>query len=273
MPHLVTHRPRLSALASKNLFTPAHFAWETTNAVVYKVGGLIFIAGSILFFPRFSAWENLGAWLFFGGSLLFLVVTVHDVAEVGKFWRRFRTQNAARQVEVVTSVSYLVGTLMFTVGSLFFLSWWGWYEAAAWLFVTGSLLFAVGATGNVLQIIQAPSLVCMQLLNLTAVSFLVGSTLFVVGSIPYLWQIASPTDRHVLFAYLAWQYLVGSVLFFLGGVFNYSRIHVANRRQRKLPNPEALFADFVEREVEALRGSEVEAPEARSLAEERRARP
>ncbi|HYW02901.1 MAG TPA: YrhK family protein [Gammaproteobacteria bacterium] len=256
MPHLITNRPRLTAVASKSLSTPAHFAWETVNAIVYKVGGLIFIAGSVLFFPRFSAWEDLGAWLFFGGSILYLVVTVHDFLETRKFWRRFASDSAAKQVELVTAASYLIGTLMFTFGSLFFLSWWGWYQTAAWLFVVGSLLFAVGAVGNVLQIIQAPNTVCMQLLNLTAVSFLVGSTLFVVGSIPYLWRIASPVDRHILFAYLAWQYLAGSVLFFLGGLFNYARMYTANRQRKEMPNPEALFADFIEREVEELRGSE-----------------
>lgn len=256
MPHLITHRPRLSAVASTQLITPAHFAWETVNAIVYKVGGLIFIAGSVLFFPRFSAWENLGAWLFFGGSVLFLVVTVHDFVETGKFWRRFYIDNAAKRVEVLTAASYLVGTLMFTFGSLFFLSWWGWYKLAAWLFVVGSLLFAVGATGNVLQIIQARNTVCMQLLNLTAVSFLVGSTLFVVGSIPYLWRIASPVDRHMLFAYLAWEYLAGSILFFLGGLLNYTRVYVADRDRRRMPEPEALFAEFIEREVRDLQGSD-----------------
>lgn len=256
MPHLITHRPRLSAIASKHLTTPAHFAWETVNAIVYKIGGLIFIAGSVLFLPRFSAWENLGAWLFFGGSVLFLVVTVHDFVETGKFWRRFYSDNAAKQVEVCAATAYLVGTLMFTFGSLFFLSWWAWYEAAAWMFVIGSLMFAVGATGNLLQIIQARNTVCMQLLNLTAVSFLVGSTLFAVGSIPYLWQIASPVDRHILFAYLAWEYLTGSALFFLGGLLNYARVYVADQDQKEMPKPEALFAEFIERQVDELQGSD-----------------
>lgn len=258
MPHLITHRPRLSAVASKRLVTPAHFAWETVNAIVYKVGGLIFIAGSVLFFPRFSAWEDLGAWLFFGGSVLFLVVTVHDFVETGKFWRRFYIENAANQVEAFTVASYLAGTVMFTFGSLFFLSWWAWYTLAAWLFVVGSLLFAVGATGNLLQIIQARNTVCMQLLNLTAVSFLVGSTLFVVGSIPYLWRIASPVDRHILFAYLAWEYLAGSTLFFLGGLLNDARLYVADRDRREMPRPEAVFAEFIEREVKELQDLDVE---------------
>jgi len=257
MPHLVTHRPRLSAVASRHLITPAHFAWETVNAIVYKIGGLIFVAGSVLFFPRFSAWEDLGAWLFFGGSLLFLVVTVHDFLEAARFWRHFHTENAAKQIEFVTATSYLLGTLMFTFGSLFFLSWWGWYESAAWLFVVGSGLFMVGAAGNLLQIIQARNTVCMQLLNLTAVSFLVGSTLFVVGSIPYLWHIASPIDRHTLFAYLAWEYLVGSALFFFGGLLNYARVYVADREWKKMPNPEALFAEFIRREVDELQSPDL----------------
>jgi hypothetical protein len=54
-----------------------------------------------------------------------------------------------------------------------------------------------------------------------------------VASIPYLWDIANPVDRQTINGFLAGQYLVGSVLFFLGGVFNYWRVFVVLRSQMR----------------------------------------
>ncbi len=87
----------------------------------------------------------------------------------------------------------------------------------------------LGACINVLQIIQAENLVAMQLMNLTAVTFVVGSVLFTVASVPYLWEVKNPTTQTTLYTYLAWQYLIGSTLFFAGGVFNYWRAYLVMR--------------------------------------------
>ena len=100
------------------------------------------------------------------------------------------------------------------MGSIFFLSTVGWFQAAAWTFMGGSLLFVVGVCINVLQIVQSKSLITLQLMNLTAISFVVGSVLFTVASIPYLWAVKAPADRTTLYIFLAWQYLTGSLLFF-----------------------------------------------------------
>jgi len=231
MPHLFANRPRYSDLVSRNPDVRDHFRWESLNAAFYQIGGATFVAGSVMFFPRFHAYENAGAWLFFFGSLFYLVVVGHDVVEVQRYWRAEREQPIARRLERIASNAYLAGTLLFIVGSLFFLSWWGWAIAGAWCFVIGSLLFVIGASVNILQIFKASTFLTMQLMNLTAVSFVVGSTLFVVASIPYLWTIKSSADRATLFAFLAAQYLVGSVLFFIGGVFNYWRANIVMRAE------------------------------------------
>ena len=84
------------------------------------------------------------------------------------------------------------------------------------LALIGSLLFVVGACINILQIVQSRSMVTLQPMNLTAIAFVVGAVLFTVASVPYLWNFAAKSDRTTLYAFLAWQYLVGSVLFFLG---------------------------------------------------------
>lgn len=229
MPHLFVNRPRLHDLTSDDADLRAQFRWETLNAALYKIGGVTFIAGSILFFPRFEAHADLGAWIFFAGSLLYLVVTMHDLVEVRRRWRKCAAHDGQAILERVAAASYAWGTVLFTVGSVFFLSAVGWFTAGAWCFVIGSLLFVVGACINVLQIVEAKSLVTLQLMNLTAVSFVVGSVLFVVASIPYLWTVETEADRLTLHAFLAWQYLVGSILFLLGGVFNYWRAYFVVR--------------------------------------------
>ena len=223
---MFTNRPRLHDLTKGSQDLRSQFRWETINAILYKIGGVLFIIGSIFFFPRFEAYADLGAWVFFVGSLVYLVVTVHDLAEVRHHWRLSKSHDRDTILEYAASASYVWGTVLFTVGSVFFLSSVGWLKAGAWCFVIGSLLFVLGACINVLQIVKSSSIKILQLMNLTAITFVVGAVLFTVASVPYLWSVAAKSDRTTLYAFLAWQYLAGSVLFFLGGVFNYWRAYV-----------------------------------------------
>ena len=223
MPHTFLERPRLLNLAAETGSRQSHFFWESLNAAVYLIGGGIFIAGSFFFFPTLEEYQDTGCLLFFLGSLLYLVVTGHDMAEV---WaRRYEARGGfgQRLGEIVSAFAYLSGTVLFTVGSVFFSSLLDWGLLGAWTFIIGSACFVAGAMINVLQIVRAGSMAKLVLLNLTAVSFLVGSVLFTVASIPYLWHFAAPEDGAILYGFLAWQYLVGSALFLAGGLFNYMR--------------------------------------------------
>lgn len=226
MPHLFVNRARLHDLIGDDANVKSQFRWETINAVSYEVGGVLFIAGSICFFPALEAWADVGAWIFFVGSLLFLLVTGHDMAEVIRHLRlRDQTPTVWTKLEFWAAISYLIGTILFLFGSVFFLSFIDFTIAAAWCFVLGSLLFVVGAMINVLQIVRADDLVTLQLMNLTALTFVVGSVLFTVASIPYLWDIESEADELTIDGFLAWQFLAGSVLFFAGGLFNYRKAY------------------------------------------------
>jgi hypothetical protein len=228
---MFVNRTRLHDLTKGRQDLKAQFRWETINAILYKIGGFLFIIGSIFFFPRFEAYADLGAWIFFGGSLLYLVVTVHDLAEVRRHWWIEKDRGRDTVLEYAAAASYVWGTILFTVGSVFFLSAVGWFRPGAWCFVIGSLLFVVGAGINVLQVVNSSSIKILQLMNLTAISFVVGSVLFTVASVPYLWDVKAAVDRTTLYAFLAWQYLVGSVLFFAGGVINYWRAYVVMRAE------------------------------------------
>lgn len=89
------------------------------------------------------------------------------------------------------------------------------------------MLFVLGAVINVL----AKDLITLQLMNLTALTFVTGSTLFAVASVPYTMALNDPMDRKTIDAFLAWQYIVGSALFLAGGVFNYWRAYVIRKRE------------------------------------------
>jgi len=228
MPHLITHRPRLSNLRDADPDHDSHKLWQTANAFAYILGGVAFVGGSICFFPSMAAYLAVGDWLFFAGSLLYLLVTGHDLLEVIKYWRHHDTDTFADHIEFVAAWSYVLGTLLFLVGSLCFLPSLSWTLAGTWCFIGGSLLFLLGGLVNVLQVVEAPSLIYMQLFNLTVANFLIGSTLFVVASIPYLWQLASG-DKTLIFQFVAWQYTVGSALFLASGVLIYYRKLVGDK--------------------------------------------
>ncbi|MBN9671506.1 YrhK family protein [Roseibium aggregatum] len=238
MPHLFVNRPRVYDLIRQDKDLKKQFRWETINAVFYKLGGLIFVIGSILFYPSLSAYQNLGAWLFVAGSALYLTVTSHDLVECIRY-RRITTEKLTvwDRLELGAALAYTAGTILFVAGSILFLSYVDRAHLGAWCFVLGSLLFVVGATVNVLQIVQAENMVTLQLMNLTAITFVTGSVLFTVASVPYLWSLADPADETRLDAYLASQYVAGSLLFLLGGVFNYWRAFVFIRGKVKRAEP------------------------------------
>ena len=155
------------------------------------------------------------------GSLFYLVVTGHDMVEVIFHARACASSTTLwDKLDFIAVGAYLTGTLLFLAGSILFLSTIGLIRAGAWCFVVGSLLFVLGATVNVLQIVQAKDLQTLQLMNLTALTFVTGSVLFSVASVPYLWSIDTPADKRVIDDFVAWQYLVGSMLFLVGGMLN-----------------------------------------------------
>lgn len=232
MPHMFTNRPRLFALHKDQADLHGQFRWESINAFLYKLGGLVFILGSIMFFPAMQEYMNLGCWIFFFGSLLYLVVTVHDLAEVHTHWKSAQGLDRKKIYEYTAAVSYVAGTVLFVLGSIFFLSEVGWTILGGWSFIIGSLLFVLGAGINVLQIVKYRDMLTLQLMNLTAVSFVIGSVLFTVASVPTLWDMQTTRDHVLVQALLGWQYLVGSFLFFLGGVFNYWRAYIFMSREQ-----------------------------------------
>lgn len=217
MPHLVTHRPRVTNLKESDDTHASHKKWETFNAISYEIGGLLFVIGSICYFPALSDYLALGSWLYFVGSVLYLLVTGHDLLEVFHYWKNHHTDSFADQIERVTAISYVTGSLLFCVGSLCFLPSLAATLVGIWCFIIGSALFMLGGFINMLQVVEAPSLLYMQLFNLTVAQFIVGSALFLVATIPYMWHLQEHAQLRVE-TLAAGQFLFASVLFLTGGI-------------------------------------------------------
>jgi hypothetical protein len=225
MPHLFTSRPRQYTLFNQKAFGSNQYKWELANGIFYIVGGITFVVGSVCFLPQYEHLFDTGAWIFFGGSLVYLVVTGQDLWESSNYLRSQTLLSIWDWLEFLAANVYVIGTILFIIGSLFFLSEIGMIVAGSWCFIIGSLLFLIGACINIVEITKASSLVKLQLLNITAIMFALGSTLFLVASIPYLWQPLDFEEQPLLFTYVGWEYIVGSLLFLAGGIINYYRLY------------------------------------------------
>ncbi|WP_299692734.1 YrhK family protein [uncultured Vibrio sp.] len=231
MPHVFSNRRRLLNLTADDTELRAQFRWETINAIAYKLGGVLFVLGSYFFFPSQAEHAYIGSWLFLAASLVYLVVNVHDMAEIRRYWKSHPSHSLDELLEYLAGACYLTGTLCFFFGRVVAFPVLGMELLSTWLFIIGSLLFIIGAASNVLLIVKADSVQLLQLMNLTSITFIVGSVLYGTASVPYLWAFESPNDHLLILNFLAWQYMIGSVLFLLGGVFNYWRAFVLVQRK------------------------------------------
>lgn len=149
-------------------------------------------------------------------------------------WRCCATgvsRTGGRSLELVAASGYLIGTILFLVGSVLFFTFVDLTVAGAWCFIIGSLLFTASPFVNVLQVHHL-SARALRLYTLTGISFVAGAVLFTTASIPYLWNIGDSRLAIELSDFLGAQYLVGSVLFLAGGFFNYLRAWVRVREYR-----------------------------------------
>ncbi|MGR5065168.1 YrhK family protein [Photobacterium sp. DNB22_13_2] len=226
MAHILSNRYRIQDLTTNKEELKKQFRWDTINAITYKIGGLLFVIGSFFLFPARSEHASTGGAIFLTASLLYLIVNVHDLLEIRRYWKSQPTHNLQLKLEYFAGISYLLGTLCFVCGRICSFSTVGLSVTGTWLFISGSILFVFGALSNVLLIIKESSVQQLQLMNLTAICFVIGSLLFALATIPYLWRFESAKDQLTIFNFVAWQYMLGSSLFFLGGIFNYFRSYL-----------------------------------------------
>jgi len=231
MPHLFSVnqiKNRHHRAIRENFKIPALVREHFTD-YTYLIGGISFIVGSVFFLPEMGAFGDTGVWIFIIGSLLYLMVTMHDLIISRKLLGLEKNKVGLLHIEFYSVVAYTVGTLTYLLGSILFLSSVDEVYLGAICFIIGSSLFMVGATMNVLEIIKESSMMTLQLINGTAITYIMGSLLFFVASIPYIWQGISIHDQNVIYNYVAWEYIGGSVFFTIGAAFSLIRTYIIKK--------------------------------------------
>jgi len=74
-----------------------------------------------------------------------------------------------------------------------------------------------------MQIFEVETVFVARNMNLVASRYLIGSTMFLVGSIPSLITLEDQLDRERIDDFLGCTFVAGSFFFFLGGVINFLR--------------------------------------------------
>ncbi len=222
MPHMFLPRPRKYAVWIDPSRIKEQFPFEVMNAIFYDIGGIMFVIGSIFFLPTQEENLAVGSWLFAVGSILFLTVSLQDFVEIvsqeyGKsesFWLDFTAESL-----------YILGSVLYILGSIWFLPTVGRVYPAAWTFIVGSGLFVGGAALNACQIFQAKTVWASRMMNLVAICFVIGSTMFTCGSVPFLFSFESEQDAEKIGGYLGWMFIVGSFFFLVGGIINHVKVY------------------------------------------------
>jgi hypothetical protein len=194
--------------------------WESFADIIYIIGGIFFVIGSVFFLPRMANFGDTGVWIFIIGSFLYLIVTGHDLIMSIKLIIVKNKITVWSKVELFSAFAYTIGTITYLIGSVLFLSTVDHVFAGACCFIIGSLLFLIDASINVLEITNEHSVLTLQLVNATEIMYITGSLLFLVASVPYIWQGISLYDKSIIYNYVAIEYIAGSFLFTLGGLFS-----------------------------------------------------
>lgn len=223
MPPLFTSRLRKHSLLS---FLPfeKQFKFEKLNNRLYLFSSLLFVIGSIFFLPYFINHGSLGAKIFTLGILISLIPSFHDFHEVINH-HHFENLGLWNYLEIITVLFYLVGTFNYLIGNFFFIFKPHNSYFAGIYFLIGSIFFTIAAIINLMLATQEKSFQRLMIMNANAVCNIVGGTLFIVASIPYLWNNFSLNLNELM----AFQFIFGSLAFLIGSILAqiYTKIKIA----------------------------------------------
>lgn len=182
-----------------------------------------FVIGSFFFFPEHADQVAWGCGLFIVGGVGFATCTAFDYAEA-------RASGNRKHEEIMHS-TYFIGAFLYFVGTFFYfptvaqrpdvLGGLSGERIGAVLFVGGSLAFIVACfvNGSMANVHPGASAVAKSLVLLTTHSVLLGSCLFLVGSVLFLPDFkceCASVDFVTNFA--TWLFVVGSAFFVVSAV-------------------------------------------------------
>mmetsp|Transcript_86481 Transcript_86481/g.201230 ORF Transcript_86481/g.201230 Transcript_86481/m.201230 type:complete len:254 (+) Transcript_86481:69-830(+) len=231
MPHLIIERLRTCPCE----FT---FDWPRVKAsrsatylieVFDIIAAVIFVVASVCFLPSYSMQAQtyfLGCNLFLLGSIIYCFICTFTFSEA-------LATKGISAFEVWENGLYLLGSLLFLFGSVMYLpleeqdvhnmslgqicdtfnilgnQWLGTI-----LFIIGSVLFVFAAFTNLLNQPKSDGW-SSKMLSVVTSFYMGGSLLFTLGSTAFLPHLGCGENMVTLGA---WCWIVGSVLFLLGGV-------------------------------------------------------
>ncbi|KAL7688883.1 putative YrhK domain-containing protein [Plasmopara halstedii] len=204
---------------------------EIGRLVVYFLGSLLFLLGSIYFYPEYSVmWSGsagvFASWCFVIGCIFFTGANLDFIQTI-----RYNHGTPLRQVlrAFVALTNYMASSI-FNLGALYFLP--SWYpkspELGCWSFFFGSILFSVSAVAEFFFICMThedPRLTGFKIKNafcwdaVAALATLVGAFLFVLGSWYYLPRYINLVDEGIRNMNKAVTlYVIGSIFFIISSL-------------------------------------------------------
>jgi len=251
MPHLLIER--LRSFPSLGSFTsPLNRKEYPAGAFVLEVlditAGLIFVVGSVCFLPPYSDDVDVflaGCILFVIGGLFYLLIcscTFFEALSLKGLWT----------LECAENGLYLCGAWLFLIGTFLY-----WPSEARYrhiekfkdmslgqyfnlfepefegtiLFIIGSVMFAFAAFFNALNQREFDEWTSKLLSAITSL-YLGGSLLFAMGSVAFLPNLGCNQQMQKIGA---WGFIIGSVLFVIGGCLSLWRITWISRHPELAP--------------------------------------
>jgi len=254
MPHLLIER--LRSFPSLGSFTsPFNRKDYPIGAFVLEAlditAGIIFVVGSVCFLPPYS--DNLdvflaGCILFVIGGLLYLIICACAFFEA-------LSLKGLQTLEASENGLYLFGSWLFLVGTILYWPAEAHYRhidklqemslgqyfnlfdpefEGTLLFIIGSVMFAFAAFFNALNQREFDEWTSKLLSAITSL-YLGGSLLFAMGSVAFLPNMGCSKQMQQIGA---WLFIIGSVLFVIGGCLSLWRTTWISRK----PELSALIA-------------------------------
>lgn len=230
MPHTFTNRTRKFAnfLCADPEQLGRQFRWERVNSWCYELGGILFVISSVLALPSLSNYKILSSELIIAASSFFLIVSLHDCVEF------INLQKPIHRSDFIAVTLYIMGSCCLIHGAIYAFPRMPSERIGYVSFAGGSACFLIGTVLNSLYIFESPTRRTAQYFLLTAISFIIGSTMFFVGSTArFVLQYHDRRDSFAVNTFIAAFYIVGSVMFCLGGLFNALRFSIVMRRDVK----------------------------------------
>lgn len=211
---------------------------EIGRVVVYFLGSLLFLVGSIYFYPEYSVmWHGdagvFASWCYLIGCALFFTGANFDFIQTVRYNHGTQLRQVLRAYVALTN--YMASSI-FMLGALYFLP--TWYpkapELGCWSFFVGCILFCLAAIAEFFFICTTHGATGFNITNIVCwggvavFGTFVGALLFILGSWYYLPRYINLVDdgKHYMDKAITF-YVTGSVFFIINSLALIPEVHRA----------------------------------------------